>query len=108
MRVHAGDDQILFADVGYTIARRNARDNFLAFFNQTKAGLDDARKMGASCDDAHALTRMASWAGKRPPIAPAPITHIFMKRYPFIGIVTLAKYRRLSNRFGSATSARRH
>jgi hypothetical protein len=43
MRVHAGDDQILFANVGCTIARRNARDNSLAFFNQTKAGLDDAR-----------------------------------------------------------------
>jgi hypothetical protein len=108
MRLHAEDNRILFANIGYTIVRRYARDNFRAFFNQTKAGLDDPRRMGASCEDAQALTRMGKFGCQKAADRASSITHIFMKGYPFITIVTLAMYKRFPNRFGSPTSARRH
>jgi hypothetical protein len=84
------------------------RDNFLASFNETKADPHGAREMGVSCDDAHTLTRMGKFGCQKAADCASTITHIFMKGYPFISIVTLAMYKRFPNRFGSATSARRH
>jgi hypothetical protein len=65
MRLHAEEDQNPFGNFGYTIARRNARDNVLGYFNQTKAGLDDPRKMGASCEDAPTLPHMGKFGCQR-------------------------------------------
>ena len=65
MRLQAEEDQIPLANFGYTIARRNARDNVLAFFNQTKAGLDDPRKMGPPCDATHTLPHMGKFGCQR-------------------------------------------
>ena len=61
VRLHAEDDQILLANVGDTIGRRDGRDDLLAFFQKRKTVLDNARQMRAAGDDTHILARMGKF-----------------------------------------------
>ena len=64
MRLHAENDQILLANVGNSIARLDAGDEFLAFFDQRQS-VPHSRKMRASDDDAHVLARTGKFGGQQ-------------------------------------------
>ena len=77
MRLHAEDNQVLLADAGDTITRRDARNDLLAFFQQRRPF---STMLTRCAPRAMTLTSSPAWASlaaNRPPIAPAPITHIF-------------------------------
>src|ERR1700730_1413287 len=65
MRLHAENDQILLANVGNSIARLDASDEFLAFFDQGQSVPHNSRKMRASDDDAHVLACTGKFGGQQ-------------------------------------------
>jgi hypothetical protein len=65
MRLHAENDQILLANVGNSIARLDAADEFPAFFDQGQSVPHNSRKMRASGDDAHVLACTGKFGGQQ-------------------------------------------
>ena len=80
--LHPEHDDVGTAGVGDAVGRLDPRDDLLAALFQDEAALADHLQVLAARDDVTFSPAAASLAAIWPPIAPAPMTVMFIRSFP--------------------------